>query len=564
MTETGRSTGRALRVLTPGAAVFLGFLALTVLLYALPALSRFGDACVGRCVPDTSLYVWCMRWMTYALGHGVDPLFSDLVWAPQGTNLAWVTSLPGPSFVMAPVTALFGPVVSVNLLMVLAPTLAAWAAFLLAREVTGRTWPSIAGAAVFGYSTYMGQHMRSHLNLLLILFVPLAVYLVIRHVRGRIGPVAFVALLTLVLVAQFSVSSEIFATMTLFAAIAVSGAVAFGGGAIRSRLLRTLPLIASAYALTAIVISPFLIKALADAPTGSLRPLEKNSVDLASFVVPRRTMLVGDDAFARATADFPGKPWDDTGYVGVGLLLVVVLYAWEDRRDRSAWLLIGFAVVVAVLALGPVLHVDGEPTVTMPGRAIAGLPLIQHALPERFPAYLFLALAVIAARWIATTEGRTPWLRYGLVSVGLVMLLPGQVVESGGRDLRVPAFFQDGTYRRYLDEGENVLAVPRKLGGDLLWQAEAEMEFRLARTYVGPRHPGGLPGLGPLTPSGERGLPGPAGLRRFLEARRVRAVIVEEPVAGVVRELLDDVLGTRPQSVGGVTVYDVPEDLPAA
>src|SRR5918911_2708002 len=102
-----------------------------------------------------------MRWMTYAIGHGTDPLFSDLVWAPDGANLAWVTSLPGPALVMSPITAVFGPVAAVNVLTILAPALAGWAAFLLLREVTARTAPAIVGAAVFGLSTYVGQHMRA-------------------------------------------------------------------------------------------------------------------------------------------------------------------------------------------------------------------------------------------------------------------------------------------------------------------------------------------------------------------------------------------------------------------
>jgi hypothetical protein len=547
-----------------GFAVFLGFLAVTIGLYALPVLTRLGSVCVGRCVPDTSIYAWSMRWMPYAIGAGADPLYSEIVWAPVGTNLAWVTSLPGPAFVMSPVTQLFGPIVSVNVLMVLAPTLAAWAAFLLLREVTERIWPSIVGAAVFGYSTYIGQHMRSHLNLLLVFFVPLAAYLVVRRVRGRIGPIAFVALLTLTLVGQFSVSSELFATMTLFGAIAVAGAVAFAGSELRPAIVRTLPLIMLAYALTALAVSPFLVKALGDAPTGSIRPLELNSVDLLSFVLPRKPMLVGGDRFASVTADFPGKPWDDTGYLGIGLLVVAASFAWTRRRERSTWLVLGFAAVAAVLALGPALHVDGEQVTTlMPGRAIASLPLIQHALPERFPMYLFLALAVITALWLAgATDRRSQAVRYGAVAAAVVLMLPQQVGQFRASELVVPAFFREGTYRGYIEDGENVLAIPRKLGGDLVWQAEADMAFRLARTYLGPVRPTGLPGLGPILSSGARGLPSRSALRRFLETRDVGVVVVEEPADERVVALLDDVLGSTGVSVDGVLVYPVPSELP--
>ena len=563
--ETGDRDGAASTDRSPrwvALAVFLGFLVVTIGLYALPILTRFGSACVGRCVPDTSIYAWSMRWMPYAIGAGADPLYSEIVWAPVGTNLAWVTSVPGPALVMSPVTQLFGPVVSVNVLMLLAPTLAAWAAFLLLREVTGRIWPSIAGAAVFGYSTYIGQHMRSHLNLLLVFFVPLAAYLVVRRVRGRIGPLAFAALLTLTLVGQFSVSSELFATMTLFGAIAMAGAVAFAGER-RPAIVGTLPLILLAYALTAIAVSPFLVKALREAPTGSIRPLELNSVDLLSFVLPRRPMLFGGERFAPVTADFPGKPWDDTGYVGIALLVVAASFAWTRRRERSTWLVLGFAAVAAVLALGPVLHVDGEPITTlMPGRVTAALPLIQHALPERFPVYLFLALAVIAALWLASApDRRSRSIRYGAVAVAVVLMLPHQVVQIRGRDLVVPAFFREGTFREHIEDGENVLAVPRKLGGDLVWQAEADMAFRLARTYLGPVRPTGLPALPPILSSGSE-LPTRGALGTFLEARDVGVVVVEEPADERVVTWLEDVLGVTGVGVDGVLVYQVPSELP--
>src|SRR5207253_473088 len=96
-------------------------------------------------------------------------------------NLAWVTALPGPSLLLAPVTLAFGPIVSSNLLALAAPALAAWAAYLLCHHLTGRFWPSIAGGFVFGFSSYEMAQMRGHLNLLLTFPIPLAVLLVVRQ-----------------------------------------------------------------------------------------------------------------------------------------------------------------------------------------------------------------------------------------------------------------------------------------------------------------------------------------------------------------------------------------------
>jgi hypothetical protein len=87
------------------------------------------------------------------------------------------------------------------------------------------------------------------------------------------------------------------------------------------------------------------------------------------------------------------------------------------------------------------------------------------------------------------------------------------------------------------------------------------MDFRLARAYIGPvgkqearlRMIFSVPG---------EDLPPPSPLARFLVDRHVGAVIVEDPVQPDVRALLDQVVGTEPTSVGGVSVWDVPSNLP--
>jgi hypothetical protein len=203
-----------------GLAAFLLFAATSILVFGLPVMGDLAHRCVGSCLPDTSLYVWSFDWMAHALGNGLDPLFTDQIWAPAGVHLAWVTTLPGPSLLMEPVTSRFGGLVSVNILMLAAPALAAWATYLLCVRLTHRFWASVMGGFVFGFSTYINQHERAQLNLLLVFFVPLAVYLVVRRVEGSIGRIVFVVLLALVLAGEFATSTEVLATMTMFGGLA--------------------------------------------------------------------------------------------------------------------------------------------------------------------------------------------------------------------------------------------------------------------------------------------------------------------------------------------------------
>ena len=45
---------------------------------------------------DPSAYLWFFAWWPHALLEGLDPFYTELIFVPEGYNLAWVTSMPGP------------------------------------------------------------------------------------------------------------------------------------------------------------------------------------------------------------------------------------------------------------------------------------------------------------------------------------------------------------------------------------------------------------------------------------------------------------------------------------
>ena len=103
------------------------FLATSILVFALPVMPHLASRCVASCLSDTALYAWSFDYMAHVVTAGFDPLHASVVWAPGGVNLAWVTTLTGPALLMTPFTNWIDPIFSVNVLMLLAPALAAWA-----------------------------------------------------------------------------------------------------------------------------------------------------------------------------------------------------------------------------------------------------------------------------------------------------------------------------------------------------------------------------------------------------------------------------------------------------
>src|SRR5208337_1522440 len=157
-------------------SALLVYMILSLALFGVLVVPNFSTSYLGRGA-DPSIFMWDLIWWPHALANHLNPFISQVVWAPAGYNLAWATSLPGPSLIMAPLTRLFGPVVSYNLLCLLAPVIAAWSTFLLCRHVCKCFWPALLGGYIFGFSSYMLGQMRGHLFLVLIFPVPLAAYL---------------------------------------------------------------------------------------------------------------------------------------------------------------------------------------------------------------------------------------------------------------------------------------------------------------------------------------------------------------------------------------------------
>jgi thiol-disulfide isomerase/thioredoxin len=483
-----RSAGARLRDLRPawlGLAAFLIYLILTCLVWLPPIGGAIASRYVGDGWADARLYRWGLQWTPWALLHGHSPLFAANVFAPDGVDLTWVTFMPSVGIASYPLQRLAGSLVTLNVLMLLAPALAAWATYLVCHRVTHRFWPSLLGGVFLGWSSFIAGHMVDHLNLVMIFPVPLAMYLVIRRVEGSLARVAFVGLLALDLVFLFGVSTELFATATLFGAIAFVLALAFAGRDV-GRVAHAAVLVVSSYAIVGVLLLPFVTDALDHQPTGVLRPVDKTSIDLASWIVPREHQRFGGDRFTSVTSRFTANSQEDAGYVGIAALVMLVGFVVTDWRRRSTWALLAFLAIVAVLASGPVMHIVGETSVTLPGKLLTEVPLLQHATPQRFPVYAALALGVIAAMWVSRASGATAWIRWGVAGVAALALLPApdpSVFHAYGA---TPGFFTSGDVQQQIHEGETVFAITERPGTELEWLAASDFWYRIPQGYIGP------------------------------------------------------------------------------
>jgi hypothetical protein len=499
---------------------------------------------------DPSAYLWFFSWWPHALGHGLDPFQTDAIFAPEGYNLAWVTSMPGPSVLLAPLTLAAGPEVTFNLLSFAAPALAAWTAFLLCRHITGSVPASLAGGYLFGFSPYMLSQLRGAPQLALIALVPVMALLVVRHVEGSVSDRRFGLALTAVLTAQILTSTEIFATAVVFGAL-VLGVAYVLYAELRGRLRRTALLALASLGGTALLASPLLVNIFFGHRTLPEQALTDFPADLLSFVVPGPLVAAAPGRLGL------GEPAWATGaaYLGLPLLVLLAIVAWRRRGERAARLAVAAFAVTAVASLGPALHVAGRDTgIPMPWAAFDALPLLRYAIPLRFPAFAFLAAAVLLALWLAREGDRLRWVA---AIVALALILPAVGHREWRTQLVDLPFFADGGYRDRLGPSDRVLTVPT-WGHNMRWQVQGDFSFDLAAGYVGAfpqsyqRFRAWRDLLG--SPLGHEGIPPADELRRFLDAKGVTAIVMERDRAGHGKELFRS-LGVRPEETGGVLLY---------
>jgi len=551
--------GRRLRPAWKGLFAYLLYQALAFAIWVVPILPRFGRQALGVGLQDSRYFQWALSWTPFALAHHLNPLHTGYLFPPAGVDLAWSAFVPGPAIVMWPVTALLGPLVSLNLLMAAAPAVAAWAAYLVCHRITNRFWPSVAGGYLFGFSAYVAGNTIGFVNLVLIFPVPLLVYLVIRRLEGSLGSVAFVAGFAALLVGLFSISTELFGTAAIFGAVAFIGAFAFMPS-LRQRLSRTLPLMLLSGGIAAVALLPYLFDILANRPSEPLYPPDLMAApDVWTFVVPPPYMRLGGDSLYPLLSRHTANPvLDGLGYVGLGVIAVVVGFAITERRRRSTWLLLGFLALATLLSLGPVLHIGGDPHGWLPERLLSQLPIIQSATPSRFTLYSTLAIGVIAAVWLSEAPGRRAWMRWAVVIAAGALVLPQAPHHVPPQ--QIPAFLSSEQVRSVLEEGETVYAIPVQKGDEVLWQATADYWFKLAQGYIGPLPPALQ--SGPLS----RGLsmrhdlffPGPSQFSTWMEQHGVSAIVVDDRARTKYGSLLGDVGLQQVYSGEGVSVWRPP------
>ncbi|GHH69389.1 hypothetical protein GCM10018793_01760 [Streptomyces sulfonofaciens] len=549
---------------------------------------------------DQNQWEWFFAVTAEHVARLKDPLFTTLQNAPDGVNLMANTAMLGLSVPLAPVTRLFGPALSLALVLTLglAATAGAWYR-LIVRRLTPSRPAAALGAALAAFAPPMASHANAHPNFVVLFMVPLIVERVLRLcTEGRDRAVRHGAVLGLYTAYQVFLGEEplLLAVLGLVLFLAGYGVVRRDAARAAWRpLARGLP-VAAALCLP-LVAYPLYWQFLGPQSYGRV-PHGDNAANsplaLLSFAAGS---LAGDVHTAARLAANPTEQNAFYGWPLVALAFAITVRLWARPVVRAlAWT----ALAAAVLSLGPRIPVPRTGTV-LPGpwALLAHLPLFESVIESRVAMVCAPVLGMLVALGVAAllpvrrrpsphpsaapaapAGARTGrgMRALGLAAVAAALLPIAPAPLEAVDRVPVPPFIADGTWASYLDTGGGRTLVPVPLPDPgnaeaLHWQTAAGLGFSVPGGYFnGPYGPErtGIYGAPPRWTSNllrqvrYSGRVPPIGGAWRAQARRDLAywraglvVLAPQPNDGALRRVLQELLGRAGRWVDGVWIWQL-------
>jgi hypothetical protein len=495
-------------LLVAGAYCLLGALVVTMWLWRDPA----SHAVAGNPF-DSDQFTWFFRYDATAVAHlRLPALITDGMNAPQGVSVMWNTFMLLPGMLLAPVTLLAGPQVSLTVLMTVGFAGSALAMIAVLRR-WGASIPAAAlGGGVYGFSPALIQSSLGHYDLQFAVLPPLIVDAALRLATGRYQPGRPAGLaprgprswraparcggwLGLLIAAQVFTNEELlFDTAVAVVVMAAAAAASRPRAAAARGRDVAIGLAAGVLAVGVVAGYPLWVQFFG--------PLRQQGIpftpdfyknDLASLVQPSRYLLLHTASSAAFARNFQGGLPEYLGYLGWPVLVVLACVTarfWRLLPVRS--LAISFVVLTA-FSLGGTLLAGGDEHagITLPWSWLQTLPVAGAVLPDRFSIIADGAAAALLAFGFDAARKRWPSARLllaGLAVAAVIPLVPAPLPASAAA--APPAGWRAAFSGLRLPASGHVLVIPIPVStytAPLRWEADTGQPASMIGGYfMGP------------------------------------------------------------------------------
>lgn len=442
--------------------IILALYLVITLITTFPLILNFGDHLMGSqtWAFDELFQTWNNWWFKFALfDRGINPFHTDWLFYPQGTNLILYAYTLLHVVLLQPLYFAFGLVPAQNALVVFSFVFSAYGMYLFTSyllRVSFGLWkqqgylaaprdPSpwlitlaafLAGIVWTFTSDRWVYAALGHYNILAIEFIPFyMLYLIKTLLRPNW---------------KFPVLAGLFAALSMYAELSngvllvlLTGVIlVFEWKLLREHLTQSIVRIVILAASATLLFAPLLIPTLNEIlHSGYVLPgwghSEKLLVDLFGFFTPtslspfNRHWEQELDLVRQGISRFSDINTFFVGYVTAALAIVGAALYFRKVRMWAA-----VAIIFSILALGPLLHINGvsefdldgiTTTVPLPFLILHYIPLLkENRVPNRFSILVLFGLAVLiayAAYWIMDRVSRRRAASMNLIATGLCAVL---------------------------------------------------------------------------------------------------------------------------------------------
>lgn len=420
--------------------------------------------------PDGFQNAWNLWWVNRAAGQLTLPWSTTLLHHPYGTTLLGHTLNPFNGLLAIVLLKFFTLVQTYNLIVIFSFVAGGLTMFWLCREMAGSFSGSLAGGAVFTFSSFHLAHTANHLQLVALEWIPLFLLCWIRFCDAPTAMRGVGAATALLLVALCD--------FYYLAYCVIAGAIFYGwrawqrkdalflvrGNALRAALGFLVPA-----ALTSGVLASALLAQNAATPfIGTHSPLELGMDVLSPFVWSEPSRYREVFPLWKSLSRFS---LEASVYIGLSVIGLAVYTLTRSTRPPikhlGFWMLTG--AFFFVMSLGPNLHVAGTEVSlglrgTVWGRPNVNLLVLPYAVvwllfppwrlagvPLRMMVMVQLVAAVVTAGGIQTIlNSSSRWKRAIVAAFIVVLALDFLPMPLGMTAPQIPAYVAE---LRRLPEG---------------------------------------------------------------------------------------------------------------
>jgi hypothetical protein len=466
--------------------------ALTWKLWAHPA-ARVPATGQGGVSADIFLSAWFMRYAAMAVSHGRLPaLVTAALNAPHGVNVMWNTSILLPGVVLAPLTLLAGPFLSLNVMLTLGFAGSAATMCIVLRRWGAGLFAAAVGGALFGFSPALRMAAQDHYHLQFAVLIPLIIDAALRLATGRGRPLRTGAWLGLLMSAQFFIAEEMLVDSAIAFAIIVAVLAASRPALVWARIRVAAAGYGTALGLLAALCGYALWIQLHGplAETGSPWAIGLYGNQPADFVTAPPAMLLNGGHFRLFLASTQGRLVESFSYLGWPLLAVMLAATtawWRDLRIRAAGLT--FFTLELLSMGGHGIRIAGRsfPPNVLPWHWLERLPVLSQVLPNRLSILADGAAAAVLAfalaRTLAAAPARPRWLRPAVIAAAAAALLPLVPLSVPIERVQPPSQWASVLASLRLAPGASVLQLPLTGPKTMVWQALAGADISIVGGY---------------------------------------------------------------------------------